>query len=145
MSYKQYDSAAEDRERAFILFYKFFFPKNAPDSLRRRGTLREPILRSLYVDLHLNRVCNRVVLSDHLQKPAVSGSALIDDHYPVIGPFFRPDPGQTHCYQTVNLLFSELRGFVHGCALSGLRCAPPAHFGTPLRGLVDGAFAGPSR
>src|SRR3954468_16487353 len=99
MSYRQYESAAEDPERAFTLLYKFFFAKDAPDRLRRLGTFREPILRSLCVDLHLNWVCDRVVLSEHLQKTAVSRTALVDHHNPVIGPFFRPDPGQTHCYQ----------------------------------------------
>src|SRR5688572_20654084 len=92
------------RKELFTLLYKFFFTKDALNRLRRRGSLREPVLRALCVDLHLNRIRERVVLSDYLQKTAVSGAPFIDDDDPVKGPFFRPDPGQTHCYQTVSLL-----------------------------------------
>src|SRR6516164_2811184 len=92
------------RKELLALLYKFFFPKNAPNRFRRLRALREPVLRSLRVDLHLNGVSNRVVLSDHLQETAVSSTALVDHNNPVIGAFLRPDPGQTHGYQTVSLL-----------------------------------------
>jgi hypothetical protein len=56
-------------------------------------------LRSLGVNLELNGIRNRVVLSDHLQKTAILRSPLVDHHYPVIRALFRPDPGETYCYQ----------------------------------------------
>jgi len=105
MGYKQYESAAEDWKRAFTLLYDFFLLKDAPNRFRRHGALREPILRSLCVDFHLNGISNRVVLSDHLQKPAVARSAFIDYYNPVIGPLCRPDPGKTHRYQLSLLLY----------------------------------------
>src|SRR6185369_10383872 len=92
------------RKELFTLLYKFFLPKNALYRLRRCSSLREPVLRTLSVDLHLNRVRKGIVLSDHLQKPAVSGATLIDYNDPVIGTFFRPDPGKAHGYQTFSLL-----------------------------------------
>src|SRR4029450_2358614 len=107
MRYKQYESAAEDRERAFTLLYKFFFPKNAPNRSRRSGPLREPILRSLGVDFHLYGVRDRIVLADYFQETTITRSTFIDHNNPVIGPLLRPDPGQTHCYQTVNLLYEK--------------------------------------
>src|SRR5262249_1652176 len=109
LGYKQYESAAEDPERAFTLLYEFLFAKDAPNRLRRCGSFRKPILRTLSIDLHLNGISNRVILSDHLQKTAVSRSAFIDHDNPVVGTFLRPYPGQTHCYQTVRLLNSKTK------------------------------------
>lgn len=73
-------------------FYKFFFAKDAAYRLRRLGALREPVLRPLCVDLHLNGIGNGVVLPDHFQKPAVLRTAFVDHHNPVMRAFFRPDP-----------------------------------------------------
>src|SRR4030095_9533179 len=91
------------RKELLTLLYKFLFLKNATYRLRRCGTLREPVLCALRVNLHVSWASKRVVLSDHLQKTDVSRPALIDDDNPIMGPFLRSDPRQTHCYQTVNL------------------------------------------
>src|SRR5262249_20052539 len=95
-SQKQYECAAEDPKRAFTLLYKLLLPKNTSNRLRRFGALGEPVLRALCIDLHLNGVRNRVILSNNLQKTAVSRPALIDYNDPVKGPFLCPNPGKTH-------------------------------------------------
>src|SRR6266850_1119834 len=86
------------------LFYNFLLTQDAADSFRRFGALRQPIQCPFRIDLNFRWVGDGVVLSQDLQETAISGSTFVDNDDPVIGTLFRPDPGQTHCYQTVSLL-----------------------------------------
>ena len=95
---------ATRRPKELSLLYKFFFPKNAANRLRRFCALREPILRALRINLDLSGTGYRIVLSENLQETPIPRTAFVDHHDPVIGPFFRPDPGKSHSYQIDSLL-----------------------------------------
>ena len=84
--------------------HDLLFTKNTANGFRGFRSFGKPILRPFRVDFDERGVRNGVVLSNNFQESSVARLALLDDHDPVIGTLFRPDTGQTHCYQTVSLL-----------------------------------------
>src|SRR5436190_23080129 len=90
-----------------LSFDDLLVTKNACHSLARFSPFRKPILRPLQVYGNLCGIGNRIVLTDHLESPAIPRPALLDDDNPVIWTFLGPDAGQANCYQTVSLLDSK--------------------------------------
>ena len=90
-----------------LCFNDLLFPENAGDGLGSFSPLRQPVQRPLPINVDLGWIDNRVILSDYFEKPAISGSALLDHYDPIIGTLLGPDTGQSNCYQTVSLLLEK--------------------------------------
>src|SRR5262245_41406878 len=87
-----------------LLGDNLLFAENTAYGLRGLGALRKPIARPLRIDLDLDRVANRAILPQNLEKTAIPRPSFIDNHNPIKRAFLGPDTGKTHCYQTVSLL-----------------------------------------
>jgi hypothetical protein len=87
-----------------LCLYNLLLPENAGHGLGRFSPFRQPVECPFPIDVDLCGIDDGIILSEDFEKPAISGSALLDYDNPVIGTFLGPNTGQSNCYQMVSLL-----------------------------------------